>query len=85
MAIVNPFPNNPWFSQPLQKKAFENIMGKEKILVTSISPFPTVFSAFRKTNFRVSVTLILLSANVFNLDWLKDLLFGKELSPFARV
>ena len=52
---------------------------KEKMLVTSIYPFPTMFSTFHKTNFKFSVTFILSSANAFDLDKPKILSFGKEI------
>ena len=62
------------------KEPFENIVGKGENAVTSISPFPTMFSSLPKTNFNFSVTFILLSANAFNLDHFEILLFGKELT-----
>ena len=39
-----------------------------------------MFSTLPETNFNFSVTFILLSANAFNLDQSKILLFGKELN-----
>ena len=38
-----------------------------------------MFSTHPKTNFNFSVTFILPSANDFNLDQSKNLLFGKDL------
>ena len=42
-------------------------------------PSPTMFSLLSKTNFNFTVTFILLSSNVFNLDQSKILSFGIEL------
>ena len=41
---VNPFPNKPWFSHVCSLSPLKTLWEKEKLLVTSISPFPTVFS-----------------------------------------
>ena len=51
----------------------------EKMLATSISPFPTMFSTFPKPIFNTSFTFILSSADASNLDKSKILSFGKEL------
>ena len=40
-------------------------------LKTAISPFPSMFSTLTKINFKFTVTFILSSVNVFNLDILK--------------
>ena len=37
-----------------------------------------MFSTLSKTNFTLTVTFVLLSANALNLDWSKILLFGTE-------
>ena len=42
-------------------------------------------SQIHKTNFNFSVTLILSSANAFNLDQPKILSFGKEIKGSCRV
>ena len=64
----------------LKKKPFENIEGKgENAGNQHFFPFPTVFSTLPRTNFHFSVTFILSSANAFNLDQSKNLLFGKKL------
>ena len=39
----NPFPNKPWFLCVLNKSLAKNLWEKEKFLVMSNSPFPTVF------------------------------------------
>ena len=57
----------------LKKKAFENIVGKEKILVT------IVFNPSQKENLVFKFIFNLLSANAFSLDQPRNLLFGKEL------
>ena len=49
------------------------------MLETSISPFPTMFSTQHTTNFNFPIAFNLLSANAFNLDQSKILLFGKDL------
>ena len=60
-------------------KPIENTVEKgENAGNEHISPFPTMFSTCPETNFSFSVTFILLSANTFNLDQLKKLLFGKQ-------
>ena len=50
------------------------------MLVTSIFPFPAMFSVLPKTNFNFSVASILSSVYAFNLDQPETLSFGKELS-----
>ena len=57
------------------RRLLKTLWKKEKMLVT------TMFSTLPKSNFNFSLTPILLSANVFNLDWFKILSFGKELTP----
>ena len=44
-----------------------------------------MFSSLAKTNFNISVTAILLSANGFNLDLSEILSFGKELKPVGTL
>ena len=44
----------------------------------------SMFSILPKTGFNFSVTFILLSANAFNLDQSKDLLFGQELKQIVN-
>ena len=62
----------------LKKKTSDNIVGKQKMLVTSIFSFPTMFSEVLKqiSDFQMH----LLSANVFNLNQSKNWLLGKELT-----
>ena len=67
----------------LKKKAFENIVGKKKMLVTSIFSFSHSVFFLSQANFNFSVTFILSSANAFNLDQFKNLLFGKELKELT--
>ena len=59
----------------LNEKSFENIVGKEKMMLPALSPFLTVFSTFPKTSFDFLFKFILSSANAFNLDQSKILLF----------
>ena len=63
-----------------EKIFLKTLYEKEKMLVTSISPFPIMFSTLPNTNFIFSLTFILSSANAFNLDKSKNLRFGKEIS-----
>ena len=53
-----------------------NIVGKGENVVTAFLPFATMFSTLPKTTFNIS-HFILLSANSFNLDQSKILLFCK--------
>ena len=65
----------------LKKRSFENIVGKEKMLVTSIFSFShNVFYPSQKEFLLESWVFFLLSANAFYLDQPKYLLFGKGLS-----
>ena len=54
-------------------------MGKEKLLVQAISPFPTMFSTLSKTEIIIFVTFNLSSANALNLVRPKILSCGKGL------
>ena len=51
----------------------------EKMVVTSIFSFSKMFSILSKTNQMIWETLILPSANYFNVVGFKILFFGKEL------
>ena len=66
----------------LKRKPIENVIGKgENARHQHFLLFlPTVFSSLPKTYFDTSITFILSSANAFNLDQSKNLLFGEELS-----
>ena len=64
----------------LDKRLFENIPGKGENAGNQLFLlFPPCFSTHPNLNFNFWVTFILSSANAFNLDWSKILLFGKEL------
>ena len=70
----------------LKKKPFENRVGEgENGSNQHCLLFPTMFSTHPKTNFIFSVTFSLLSANAFNLDQSKILLFGTELALSQRT
>ena len=60
---------------------------KEKMLVTSIFSFPQMFSSQSNTEIIILATMNSSSAIVFNLDYAKILLFGKELYslPMTKV
>ena len=62
-----------------RKKPFENIGGKGEMLVTSISPFPTLFTIISRTNFVIWIIFVLFSAYVLNLDQSNISLSGKGL------
>ena len=56
---------------------FENIVGKgENAGNQHFLLFPQCFLPCPTSDFNVRITLILLSANLFNLDWSKILSFG---------
>ena len=61
-------------------KPFEIIVGKGENAGNQHSHFLTMFSTLPNTNFNFSFTFTLSSANVFNLNESKILLFGKELT-----
>ena len=69
-----------------KKKSFENIVekgeneGNQHFLL-----FSQCFSTLPKTNFNFSVTFILSSENVFNLDQSKNMLFGNELTHYNTI
>ena len=67
-------------------KPFENIVGKgENAGNHHFLHFPTIFSTRPNTDFNFSVTFILWSANAFNLDQFKKLLFGKGLRSLLKT
>ena len=63
----------------LKKEPFENIVGKEENAGNQHFHLFPQFSILPRTNFVIWVTFNLLSANAFNKDWSKILLFAKEL------
>ena len=83
----------------LYKKSFENIVGgkgenaayQHFLLFPHVfypsrnSPLPTMFSTLPETNFNLLVTIILSSANPFNLDPSKILSFDKQLIVARNV
>ena len=76
----NPLPHNPYFWRPWERSLQKTLWEKEKMLVTSIFTFSHCFSTLHKSNFKISVTFILSSANAFDLDKPKVLSFGNELT-----
>ena len=62
-----------------RKKALENIVWKEKILVTNFFSFSHNVFYPSQNIFQFSRTFILSSVNAFNLDQSKNLRIGKEL------
>ena len=70
----NPLPHDP------NEEAYENIVGKGKMLITSL--LPKKFSTHVTTNYMYIIPTLsyVSSANVFNLDHNKVLSFGKGLT-----
>ena len=69
----------------LYKKRFESIVGKgENAGNQHFVRFPQCFLPILK-QISISVTFILLSANAFNLDQSKILLFGKKLTLYQTT
>ena len=61
------------------EEAFWKHGGRRKCWKPVFSPFPTMFPTLPISNFNFSFTFILSSANAFNMDQSKILLFGKGL------
>ena len=83
LKILYPFTTQSRLSTPLEKKALENIVGKEENAgYQHFLLSPTMFSTLPKPNFNSLLTFILSSANALNLDWSKILSFDKELNLY---
>ena len=65
--------------------SFENIVGKGKMVVISIFPFPTMFSILLSAEIITLVTFDLLPANAFSLFQFMILLFGKQLTFYQTI
>ena len=72
-------PTIPNFSNPREKNLLQTWWEKEKMLVTSIFSFCHHVFYLPKTSFNFWVMFNLWSANSFNLDMSKILLFGEKL------
>ena len=68
------------FNYPENKGFWKHCRKRRKCWKPAFSPFPTMFSTLSKTKIIMSSNSILLSANAFNLDQSKNLMFGKELN-----
>ena len=75
--VINPSQQNPNFQQPCRILP-TTWCEKEKILVTSIFSFHTIFSALSKTNFVILGNVYFVVCRCFKL-FSKILLFDKEL------
>ena len=64
----------------LKKNDFENIVGSQHFLL-----FPQYFLPLQRQNAVCWVTFILSSANAFNSDKSKNLLFGKVLTHYHTI
>ena len=70
----------------LKKKPFENIMGiGENAGNQHFLLFPQYFITLPNTKFNFFLAFILSSANAFNLDQSKILLFGQVLKHFCNA
>ena len=75
------FTQNQEFEWSWERSLMKSLQEKEKMLVTSIFTISHyLFFLLLLKNSIISDSFYLLSANVFHLDWVKILLFGKELT-----
>ena len=70
------------FNDPVQEAFWKHCGKRRTYWLPAFSPFPTFFSIRPKTNFNLSVTVILSSAYAFNLDQSRILSFDKNLDRF---
>ena len=77
LVMGNLFPNKLWFLSVCSKSLLKTQWEKEKLLITAISPFPTMFSILLENFPPFSSTSKLLSANSFNLEESKICCLGK--------
>ena len=70
----------------LYEKPFENTEGKGKCAGNQhFLLFPTMFSNLPKANFNFSAKINFSSANAFNLDQFRNLLFGTKLKRIPVI
>ena len=78
--LYNSLPHNPKFQRTLGKKPFENLVEKEKMLVTSILSLSYNVSDQIGMKIITLATFNLSSGNALDSVQSKKLLFGKELT-----
>ena len=84
-ACVNRFPNKPWFLGVWSTSLLKTLWEKEKLLVMTISPFPTVFSTLIGNFTPFSSNSKLSSAKSFSLEESKICRLGKELTNYQTT
>ena len=84
---VNSSPNNPEFYRPWRRGLLKTMWKEEKMLLTNIFSFPhnVFYTSQNKTNFNFQFTFVFSSANAFDLDMSKILLFGSQLMHLQKV
>ena len=89
---VKPFLDNDLILQttttydtPKENAYFKHCGKSRKCWLAAFSPFPTMFSAQWKTNLVFLVTFRLSSANIFDLDKAKILLFDEALGKSREI
>ena len=85
---INFYYTIPTFNNPVYRAFWKHCWKRKKYWLSANilgKYFPTIFSTLPQTNFNFSVTFILSSANAFNLDQSKILLFGTELKWFTLL
>ena len=78
---INPFQNKPWFLKVCSTSLLKKIWEKEKLRVMSNFSFSHSFSTCFENFWPFSSNLKLSTANSFQFGRVKNLLFGKNLSP----
>ena len=66
---INPFPHNDTFCWVWERSLLKTLWKKEKVLVQTISPFPTMFSTLSYTEITIFVTFNLSSAKLMLSVW----------------
>ena len=75
--LFKPFPKQALVLTCLQKRSFENTVGKGEIARKAISPFPTVFSTPLESFLPFSSNFKLSSASSLNLEFFRFCRLGK--------
>ena len=78
-ALLNPFPNKPWFLRVCSTCLLKTLWEKEKLLVTSNFSFThSAFYPFSEL-FAIFIKLEIVVCRLFQLGRVSNLSFGKEL------
>ena len=75
----------PTFNDPEKESFWKHCGKRRKCWQPAFSLFPTMFSIWAETKIVILADIILSSANAFNFDQSKILLFGKELNVLSVV